>query len=57
MSGINLVSYVAPAVAALTGFLVLGEVIDLPTVAGFVIILAGFGLVKRRAIREELARR
>ena len=54
---INLVSYVAPAVAALTGFLVLGEVIDLPTVTGFVVILAGFVLVKRRAIREELARR
>jgi drug/metabolite transporter (DMT)-like permease len=54
---INLVSYVAPAFAALTGFLFLGEVIDAPTVVGFLVILAGFALVKRRAIREELASR
>ena len=52
---INLVSYVAPAFAALAGFLFLGEVIDAPTVVGFLVILAGFALVKRRAIREELA--
>jgi len=52
---INLVSYVAPVFAALTGFLFLGEVIDAPTVVGFFVILVGFALVKRRAIREELA--
>ena len=54
---INLVSYVAPAFAALAGFLVLGEVIDLPTVGGFLVILVGFVLIKRRAIQEELTRR
>jgi len=54
---INLVSYVAPVFAALAGFLMLGEVIDLPTVGGFLVILVGFVLIKRRAIREELARR
>ena len=53
---INLVSYVAPIFAAIAGFLFLNEVIDLPTVAGFVIILAGFALVKRRSIRAELRR-
>ncbi|QLD84769.1 EamA family transporter [Natronomonas halophila] len=53
---INLVSYVAPVFAALTGFLFLGEVIDAPTVLGFLVILVGFVLIKRRAIREELAR-
>jgi len=53
---INLVSYVAPVFAALAGFLFLGELIDLPTVAGFLVILTGFVLIKRRAIREELAR-
>ena len=51
---INLVSYVAPVFAALAGFLFLNEVIDLPTVVGFVVILVGFGLVKRRSIRAEL---
>jgi drug/metabolite transporter (DMT)-like permease len=54
---INLVSYVAPVFAALTGFLFLGEVIDPPTVVGFLVIVVGFVLIKRRAIREELAYR
>jgi drug/metabolite transporter (DMT)-like permease len=53
---INLVSYVAPVFAAVAGFFVLGEVIDVPTVVGFLVILVGFVLVKRRAIRRELAR-
>lgn len=52
---INLVSYVAPAVAALVGFLLLGEVVDTFAVAGFLVILAGFGLLKRDAIRAEIA--
>lgn len=53
---INLVSYVAPVFAALTGALFLGEVIDAITVVGFVIIFAGFVLLKRRAIANELPR-
>ncbi len=51
---INLVSYVAPMFAALAGFVFLGERIDAPTVGGFAIILFGFVLIKRRAIRHEL---
>ncbi|ELZ57679.1 hypothetical protein C467_06482 [Halorubrum hochstenium ATCC 700873] len=51
---INLVSYVAPVFAAAAGWLVLGEGITPATVAGFLIICVGFGLVKRDAIREEL---
>ncbi|WP_297887585.1 DMT family transporter [uncultured Halorubrum sp.] len=51
---INLVSYVAPVFAALVGWLVLDEGITLTTVAGFLIICVGFGLVKRDAIRAEL---
>jgi len=53
---INLVSYVAPVFAAVAGFLLLGERIDGPTVAGFVVILVGFVLLKRRSIRTELRR-
>ena len=53
---INLVSYVAPIFAAIAGFLFLSEVIDLPTIVGFVVILIGFVLVKRRSIRAELRR-
>lgn len=53
---INLVSYVAPVFAAISGALFLGEVIDAVTVIGFVIIFAGFVLLKRRAIANELPR-
>jgi drug/metabolite transporter (DMT)-like permease len=51
---INLVSYVAPIFAAVAGFAFLGESIDAPTVGGFLIILAGFALIKRRALQREL---
>ena len=54
---INLVSYVAPVFAALAGFVFLGERIDLPTLGGFVIILIGFVLIKRRAVRSEMRQR
>ena len=53
---INLVSYVAPVFAALAGFLFLEEVIDAYTVLGFCVIVIGFTLVKRDAIRAELPR-
>ncbi|MFB6151780.1 MAG: DMT family transporter [Haloarculaceae archaeon] len=51
---INLVSYVAPVFAALTGFLFLDEVVDEWTAAGFLLIFAGFALIKRSALRSEL---
>jgi drug/metabolite transporter (DMT)-like permease len=53
---INLVSYVAPLFAAVTGFLFLDEVVGLPTAIGFGLIFTGFLLIKRRAIRQELPR-
>jgi drug/metabolite transporter (DMT)-like permease len=53
---INLVSYVAPVFAALVGFLLLSEVVDAFTVSGFVVIVVGFVLVKREAIRAEWRR-
>ena len=53
---INLVSYVAPISAALAGWVVLAEVPTVNTAVGFVVIFAGFVLVKRRAIRSELPR-
>jgi len=51
---INLVSYVAPIFAAITGWLVLAEGLSVTTVAGFVLIFGGFVLIKRRAISEEI---
>jgi drug/metabolite transporter (DMT)-like permease len=53
---INLVSYAAPVVAAATGLAFLGERPTLFTAVGFVLILSGFVLLKRDAIRTELAR-
>ncbi|WP_284014762.1 DMT family transporter [Halobaculum litoreum] len=51
---INLVSYVAPVFAALSGWLFLREVPSPATGAGFLLIIAGFVLLKREAIRTEL---
>lgn len=53
---INLVSYVVPVFAALAGWLWLDEVVDAATVGGFLVIFAGFCLVKRRALARELPR-
>lgn len=53
---INLVSYAAPVAAAATGLVFLGEAPTAYTVVGFVLILVGFVLVKRVAIRSEFGR-
>lgn len=46
----SLVAYLVPVVATVVGILVLGESVTLPTVAGFLLVFAGFVLLKRRAI-------
>ncbi|MFB6284355.1 MAG: DMT family transporter [Halobacteria archaeon] len=51
---INLVDYVLPFFAALSGWILLGEGLRPATWLGFGFILLGFGLVKRHAIRQEL---
>jgi drug/metabolite transporter (DMT)-like permease len=53
---INLVSYAAPPVAAVTGILLLQETPAPLTVMGFLLIVVGFVLLKRAAIRQELPR-
>jgi len=53
---INMVSYVAPIVTAVVGWLYLGEVVDTATLIGFGLIAVSFCLVKRRAIRREFGR-
>jgi drug/metabolite transporter (DMT)-like permease len=52
---INLVGYVAPVFAAVVGWAALGEQLAASTVGGFAVIVVGFVLVKRDAIRAELA--
>nr|WP_324603255.1 DMT family transporter [Halarchaeum acidiphilum] len=53
---VNLVSYVAPIVAAVVGWWLLGETLDATTAAGFLVVFAGFCLLKRRALHRELRR-
>ena len=52
---INLVSYVVPVVATVAGAVLLAEPITPLTVAGFAVIVAGFGLLKRREIVDAAA--
>ena len=52
----NLVAYVVPIAAALTGWLVLGAGLSIDTVIGFLVVVAGFGLVERRTVRHEMRR-
>ena len=53
---INLVSYAAPIAAAITGVVFLGEIPMVHSVIGFGLILIGFGLIKRNAIRQAIIR-
>ncbi|QLG63039.1 DMT family transporter [Halorarum salinum] len=53
---INLVSYVAPVFAALSGWAFLAETPTPATGAGFLLIFGGFLLLKRRAVRAEWSR-
>jgi drug/metabolite transporter (DMT)-like permease len=52
----NLVAYVVPIVAALTGWLLLGEPVTLATAIGFCVVVAGVCLLERHVVAAELAR-
>ncbi|WP_129115718.1 DMT family transporter [Halegenticoccus tardaugens] len=52
----SFIEYVIPIFAALAGWLALGETVESTTVVGFLVILVGFALIKRRALAAELAR-
>lgn len=52
----NLVGYVVPIVAALLGLVVLQQPINLATVVGFFVVLAGVSLLERQILAEELTR-
>lgn len=52
----NLVAYVVPVVASITGWILLNEPITPTTAAGFCIIVAGIVLLERRILVAELER-
>jgi len=51
---INLVSYTVPIFAALSGWLVLSESVDVLSAVGFAMIFGGFVLLKRGALGEKV---
>ncbi|UIO98661.1 DMT family transporter [Halobaculum sp. CBA1158] len=51
---INLVSYVVPVVATVSGAVLLSEPVTPLTVVGFAVVVVGFVLVKREAVRRAL---
>jgi len=52
----NLVSYAVPIVATALGWALLDEQVTVWTGVGFLLILGGFALLKRRELRAELRR-
>lgn len=52
----NLVAYVVPVVAALTGWALLDEALTPLAVLGFLVIFLGFALIRRDALRDLLVR-
>jgi len=51
---VNLVAYLSPVAAAVGGWLLLGEALAPRTIAGFALIILGFVVLKRNALRKEL---
>jgi drug/metabolite transporter (DMT)-like permease len=49
-SDLNLVNYLVPVVAALVGWIVLGDVLGPTAVTGFAVVFVGFALLKRDAL-------
>jgi drug/metabolite transporter (DMT)-like permease len=54
---VNLVTYLVPVVATVVGWALLDEPVTVGTIGGFALILVGFWLVKREALRGYLRRR
>ncbi|SEH65513.1 Permease of the drug/metabolite transporter (DMT) superfamily [Halopenitus malekzadehii] len=52
----NLVAYVAPVVAAITGWVLLDEPVTLATVVGFCVVVTGVALLERDVLATEFRR-
>ena len=51
----SLVAYLVPVIATIIGTVLLDESIGVLSVVGFVVIFAGFALLKRRSLRDLVA--
>lgn len=52
---INLVSFLTPVFASITGWFFLGERIEIVTVMGFFVIFAGFLLIKKNELKSKIS--
>lgn len=52
----NLVAYIVPVFAALTGWAVLGATVSAWTAVGFLVVVVGFAVVERETLRREVVR-
>ncbi len=52
----NLVAYIVPVFAALTGWVLLGTAVSAWTAVGFLVVVAGFVVVERDTLRQEVVR-
>lgn len=52
----NLVAYVVPVFAAITAWILFGEGVTLATTIGFLVVVAGVGLLERHVVADELTR-
>jgi drug/metabolite transporter (DMT)-like permease len=52
----NLVAYVVPVFAALTGWILLGAAVSAWTAVGFLVVVTGFVVVERDTLRQEVFR-
>lgn len=52
----NLVAYVVPVFAAITAWILFGETVTLTTSFGFLVVVAGVGLIERHVVASEIAR-
>jgi drug/metabolite transporter (DMT)-like permease len=52
----NLVAYLVPVVAAVTGWLLLSQPVTVATVVGFLVVVAGVALLERQVVHAELTR-
>ena len=53
---ISISSYLAPVIAAVTGWLIFDEELTALMLGGFVIVLVGFSIMKRQGLRQEVYR-
>ena len=53
---ISISSYLAPVIAAVTGWLIFDEELTPLMLVGFLIVLGGFSIMKRQGLREEVRR-